>query len=143
MFENMDLFSLLKAAAGVYLIYGAITGRGKFFENEYPKCSREKYLIIMRLACLISGLIIIADGVLGFFAILEGMPVWKDVIFWVGMASIIAVIVLNVALTDRKAMEQARLKQEEEARRNYRHAAFDFEDEQEPEEDASGEGGEE
>ena len=36
-----DMLSLFSLIIGVYLIYAAIVGRGKLYENEYLNCPRE------------------------------------------------------------------------------------------------------
>ena len=40
---EIDVFSLFIPAAGLYLLWIAIFGKGKLLQNEHPKCSPEKY----------------------------------------------------------------------------------------------------
>ena len=40
---QIDLFSLVMPAAGVYLLWNAIFGKAKMLRNEYPKCSPGNY----------------------------------------------------------------------------------------------------
>jgi len=133
---GFDMFALLKVAAGIYLLYGAVRGKGKFFENEYPKCSREKYVLIMRISSVIAGALVVADGVTGMLGVFEAGSTAQLALFWVAIGSVVAIIVINVVLTDRKAMEQARMRSEAEARRSRAHAAFDFEDDAAAKDDA-------
>lgn len=135
MFDNINLFTLLLVAVGIYMVVCAIRGKGKLFENEHTKCSPEDYLKWMRLASFISGLVVIIHGALLVFGVIEDGSTADTVLTWVVLALIIGVVVLNVVLTDRKAMEAERKKQEEEQRNSASknhplHAAFFFDDEE-------------
>ena len=48
-----DMLSLFSLIIGVYLIYAAIVGRGKLYENEYLNCPREQYVKGLRILAAI------------------------------------------------------------------------------------------
>ena len=136
---------LFKVVIAVYLFVAAIRGKGKLIENEYPKCNPKLYKLILRLISTFSGLAILANGVFEFLAgsvYGEGLGLSAEqfstlgtVLWAIGLAGLVALIVVNVVLTDRKAMEAAR-KEEETNRRagnhgDPLHAAFVFDDEDE------------
>ena len=111
------VMAILKVAIGAYLAYMAITGKGKMIQNEYPKCSPKKYMLIMRLISAGSALMILLNAVveaLGYFNLTsltyDQLMTLSNVFWAIGLAALVGMIVVNVALTDKKAMEAAQKK---------------------------------
>ena len=101
---EIDVFSLFIPAAGLYLLWIAIFGKGKLLQNEHPKCSPEKYRFWMRILAAVSGLLLLVKGVLEIFGFL-----------WVlGLIALIGMMAFSVVMTDR---QKAREAAEEEAKK--------------------------
>lgn len=61
-----DMLSLFSLIIGVYLIYAAIVGRGKLYENEYLNCPREQYVKGLRILAAISGVLLTVSNLLEY-----------------------------------------------------------------------------
>ncbi len=136
---------LFKAFIAVYMAISAIRGRGKLIDNQFPKCPPEVYRLVMRLICAFAALVILLNSALEFLSISEygaALPLTQaqyatlNTVLWaVGLVSLIALIVVNILLTDRKALEAARQKQDEARMRvsggDPLRAAFVFDEEEE------------
>lgn len=113
---------IFKAFIAVYLIVGAIRGKGRLIDNEYPKCKPETYRLVMRILCAVTGIIILINSGVEFLAnsaygarlplTVEEYAKLGTVLWAVGLAALLALVVANILLTDRKAAEAARKKQE-------------------------------
>lgn len=129
---NTAFTFIFKAAIVLYMLYVAVLGKGKLLQNDFPKCSPKTYKLIMRLISLATALFVLANGILEYVG---GYDVWAQVMWAIGLAGLIALLVLNIALTDRKALEEARKKEEEARRTSPKNdplrAAFVFDDEEE------------
>lgn len=136
---------LFKVVIAVYLFVAAIRGKGKLIENEYPKCNPKLYKLILRLISTFTGLVILLNAVFEFLAgtaaadgtglTAQQYSTGATVLWALGLAGLVALIVVNIVLTDRKAMEAAR-KQEESGRRAANHGdplhdAFVFDEDEE------------
>ena len=135
---QIDLFSLVMPAAGVYLLWIAIFGKAKMLRNEYPKCSPEKYRFWMRILSAVSGVLLIVKGVLEIFNIAPTGSVLNTVLWVLGLVSLIGLMVFSAVMTDR---EKARAAAEEEAKKRggttvsgtrMPESAFSFEQEETP-----------
>lgn len=141
---------VFKAAIAVYLAVIAIRGKGKVIDNEYPKCKPEVYRLVMRLVSGFAALVILANSVFEFLAgsaygealslTTEQYTALNNVLWALGLVSLLALIVLNIVLSDRKAMEAARKKQEQERLHPTKsndplRAAFVFDDDETDEAD--------
>lgn len=137
---------LFKVAIAVYLLVAAVRGKGKLIDNEFPKCKPAVYRLVMRLISAFAALVILANSAFEFLAGTaygEVLPLTAEqyatintVLWAVGLVALLALIVVNIVLTDRKAMEEARKKQEQERQHPGRggndplRAAFVFDDEE-------------
>ena len=140
MFANFDLFTLFKPVAGLYLlIWCAILGKGKLLRHEHLKCSEEVFRRNMRILCAVSGVILIFSGVVDIIgdiapgAFIDPASVLGWIIWGVGLAALISVMVYSIVMTDhsaaRKAQKEAAEKEQAAARSvKFPSSAFDFED---------------
>ena len=65
-----ELFDVGIALAGIYMLYGAITGKGSLYKTDNVKKGREQsYRKLVRLFCLPGGLLAVAQGLLDYFGI--------------------------------------------------------------------------
>ena len=135
---QIDLFSLVMPAAGVYLLWIAIFGKAKLLRNEYPKCSQEKYRFWMRILSAVSGVLLIVKGVLEIFNIAPTGSILNTILWALGIVSLIGLMAFSAVMTDR---EKARAAAEEEAKKRggttasgtrMPESAFSFEQEETP-----------
>ncbi len=137
---------LFKAIIAVYLFVGAVRGKGKLIDNEFPKCKPETYRLVMRIMCGVTALFVLANSAFEFLSsapayaallpLTAGQYATINTVLWaLGLACLVALVALNIVLTDRKAMERARKQQEGERaagrKRDPLHAAFVFDEEEE------------
>lgn len=121
---------------GVYLIYAAIKGKGKLYENEYLNCPREQYVKGLRILAALSGALLTISNLLEYLGVIDpGSPL--AVVLWAaGLASLIAMMVYSSKKTDRKAAAAGRKTVESAGKKDYDplRAAFVFDDEEEEQE---------
>lgn len=88
-----DMLSLFSLIIGVYLIYAAIVGRGKLYENEYLNCPREQYVKGLRILAAISGVLLTVSNLLEYLGVIAyGSPI--AIALWaLGFASLIVMMV--------------------------------------------------
>ena len=90
-----DMLSLFSLIIGVYLIYAAIVGRGKLYENEYLNCPREQYVKGLRILAAISGVLLTVSNLLEYLGVIAyGSPI--AIALWaLGFASLIVMMVYS------------------------------------------------
>ena len=103
-----DIFALFSLIIGVYLIYAAIAGKGKLYENEYLNCPREQYVKGLRILAAISGVLLTVSNLLEYLGVIGyGSPL--AIALWaVGFISLIVMMVYSSKKTDRKAAAAGR-----------------------------------
>lgn len=111
---EIDLFSLVMPAAGIYLLWVAIFGKAKLLQNEHPKCSPEKYRFWMRILSAAAGVLLIVKGVLEIFGIIETGAFVSGFLWVLGLISLVGLMVFSIVMTDREAARKAA---EEEAKK--------------------------
>lgn len=66
--HSISLFDIIIAAIGLYLIYSAIVGKGKLFQNDFIKEGmEEKNKRIVRITSLIIGIMMLATAAIALF----------------------------------------------------------------------------
>ncbi len=110
---EIDVFSLFIPAAGLYLLWIAIFGKGKLLQNEHPKCSPEKYRFWMRILAAVSGLLLLVKGVLEIFGVVKVGTFLSGFLWVLGLVALIGMMAFSVVMTDR---QKAREAAEEEAK---------------------------
>ncbi len=135
---------IFKAFIAGYLIVGAIRGKGRLIDNEYPKCKPETYRLVMRILCAVTGIIVLINSGIEFLAnssysallplTAQEYAKLGTVVWAIGLVALLALVVANIMLTDRKAAEAARKKQEAERTHSTPNdplrAAFVFDEEE-------------
>ena len=121
-----DMLSLFSLIIGVYLIYAAIVGRGKLYENEYLNCPRE------RILAAISGVLLTVSNLLEYLGVIAyGSPI--AIALWaLGFASLIVMMVYSSKKTDRKAAAAGHKTAASAEKKDYDplRAAFVFDDDE-------------
>jgi uncharacterized membrane-anchored protein len=116
----MDAFMI---GTGVYLLFNAITGKGKIYENNsLKKGMEEKYRKVLRISLFVLSALSILNGV-------STMLNWNKYIsiglFALLMISLVTLMVFTYRMTERSVQPAA------QEPRSRKHPAFDFDDEDE------------
>ena len=85
--QIMPAFLIL---AGVLGLYGAFTGKGIVFKNDYPKGMKEEADKLLRKFCWILGPVALVTGVLDFMGY-----TWA---YWISLGVIVPVVVVYVVM---------------------------------------------
>ena len=104
---EIDVFSLFIPAAGLYLLWIAIFGKGKLLQNEHPKCSPEKYRFWMRILAAVSGLLLLVKGVLEIFGVVKVGTFLSGFLWVLGLVALIGMMAFSVVMTDRQKAREA------------------------------------
>ena len=127
----MDMLSMMQLLIAGYLLYSAITGKGKLYENaNIKKGMEEKYHKMMRLfAWILSPLMLAQIGLEHFGTVQENLTLLtvSQVMFGGVTIAIIALVVVTVRMTDRSRARYP--KNGAPVRKDGKHAGFDFDDE--------------
>ena len=116
-----------------FAVYVAVLGRGKILENKHLKIEEKKFRTIMRAVALAGAVFTLGNSAIEFF--LYDNATFKVVgsVLWVlGLAALVVMLVLSIVFTDRKAAAEEQRRQDEEMIRKERskmRAAFEFDDE--------------
>ena len=131
----MEFFNLFEICIGIYLLYCGISGKGKYYENQYCKVSQEQYVKIMRVFALVVGVLILVSPVLQLLNVIEASS-WIAWALWlVNMIGIVGMLVAYVRMTDRAKAKAAQGRQPAATEEGHDplRAAFVFDDEDTPE----------
>lgn len=123
-----NLFSVFELIAGVYLLYGAITGKGQIYQNEnIKKGMEEQYHKTIRICCAIVGPIMLTQGVLDYLYVSSPSPALQtatSVLLAASMLGVAVLFFLTIRMTDR-----AKVKRQRQGKSAAPRAAFEFEEE--------------
>lgn len=93
-FQSMNQFmAALIAFTGVMALYYAITGKGKVFENDYPKAMKEEANMFMRKYMWFVGPVALVSGVLELIG--------YDWAYWIGFIIIPSIVVYYILFRRR------------------------------------------
>lgn len=130
---TLNYMPIFKIIIAVYLLYVAVLGRGKILENKHLKIEEKKFRTIMRAVALAGAVFTLGNSAIEFF--LYDNATFKavgSVLWMLGLAALVAMLVLSIVFTDRKAVAEEQRRQDEEMirkERNKMRAAFEFDDE--------------
>lgn len=136
--ESFGIMTMFELVIAVYLLYCAIKGEGKLYENDYLKCSREEYVKGMRrFAVVTGGLMLISSG-LELLKVVDPMSPIGIILWALTFGCIIAMMIYSVKKTDREAANagKATACSQPEKPHDPLRAAFVFDDEEEEAEKA-------
>jgi len=138
--EPFGLMTLFELFIAVYLLYSAVKGDGKLYENEYLNCSREEYVKGMRILALITGLLMLASSGLELLNVVDPVSALGIILWVLTFICIVLMMVYSSKKTDRAAAKADRptAQSHPEKPHDPLRAAFVFDDE-EDEEQAQGE----
>ena len=133
--QSLGLMTIFELFIGVYLIYAAIKGDGKLYENDYLKCSKEEYVKTMRKLAALTGVLMIISGGLELLGVVDPASVAALILWGISFASIIVMMVYSVKKTDREAANAGRPTNQPNSEKPHDplRAAFVFDEEDEEE----------
>ena len=130
---TLNYMPIFKVIIAVYLLYVAVQGRGKILENKHLKIEEKKFRTIMRAVALAGAVFTLGNSAIEFFLYDNAtFKVVGSVLWMLGLAALVAMLVLSIVFTDRKAAAEEQRRQDEEMirkERNKMRAAFEFDDE--------------
>ena len=138
--QSFGIMTMFELFIGIYLIYAAIKGEGKLYENEYLNCSREEYVKGMRILALITGLLMLASSGLELLNVVDPVSALGIILWVMTFICIVLMMVNSVKKTDRAAAKAGKSTAQSHPEKPHDplRAAFVFDDE-EDEEQAQGE----
>lgn len=131
------MFSLLQLLIGVYLLYCAISGRGKVLENDFLKVPREEYVKKLRILSAVSGTILTVTSLLEYLGVIVPGSTIGWITWGLGLASILPMMVYSSKSTDKEAARAGKptgkSAENAGAKKDPLHDAFVFDEEEAPE----------
>ena len=95
--QSYDFMLYFNIFIAIYLLYYAIKGTGKIYENEYPKEVKEAHAKFLRKFCWIVGIAMLVLTVLELMYTELVFLAWIEIGF-VGAAVIIYIVVAHIKL---------------------------------------------
>lgn len=128
--QSVSLFDIVMFVIGLYLLYSAISGRGRIFDAEFVKEGMEaKYKKAMRISCLAAAVIMIAAGVVSALDGFGKLQTVSMILFGLLCAVFVAAIIWTGKYVDKNAKREA---QQQPGGGTLRapKAAFEFDDDE-------------
>lgn len=128
--QSVSLFDIVMFVIGLYLLYSAISGRGRIFDAEFVKEGMEaKHKKAMRISCLAAAVIMIAAGVVSALDGFGKLQTVSMILFGLLCAVFVAAIIWTGKYVDKNAKREA---QQQPGGGTLRapKAAFEFEDDE-------------
>ena len=128
--QSVSLFDIVMFVIGLYLLYSAISGRGRIFDAEFVKEGMEaKHKKAMRISCLAAAVIMIAAGVVSALDGFGKLQTVSMILFGLLCAVFVAAIIWTGRYVDKNAKREA---QQQPGGGTLRapKAAFEFDDDE-------------
>lgn len=128
--QSVSLFDIVMFVIGLYLLYSAISGRGRIFDAEFVKEGMEaKHKKAMRISCLAAAVIMIAAGVVSALDGFGKLQTVSMILFGFLCAVFVAAIIWTGKYVDKNAKREA---QQQPGGGTLRapKAAFEFDDDE-------------
>lgn len=128
--QSVSLFDIVMFVIGLYLLYSAISGRGRIFDAEFVKEGMEaKHKKAMRISCLAAAVIMIAAGVVSALDGFGKLQTVSMILFGLLCAVFVAAIIWTGKYVDKNAKREAQ-QQPGGGTRRAPKAAFEFDDDE-------------
>ena len=128
--QSVSLFDIVMFVIGLYLLYSAISGRGRIFDAEFVKEGMEaKHKKAMRISCLAAAVIMIAAGVVSALDGFGKLQTVSMILFGLLCAVFVTAIIWTGKYVDKNAKREA---QQQPGGGTLRapKAAFEFDDDE-------------
>lgn len=127
--QSVSLFDIVMFVIGLYLLYSAVSGRGRIFDAEFVKEGMEtKHKKAMRISCLAASIIMIAAGVVSALDGYGKLQTVSMILFGLLCAVFIAAIVWTGKYINKDAKREAQ--QSGGSTQRAPKAAFEFDDDE-------------
>lgn len=90
--SSMNMMMIFDVFIAVYLLYYAIRGEGRFYENDFPKAMQEDYHKLQRRFCWITGVPMLVLSVLEYM--FSYRSVWSYVVIGYGLTCVIVYVII-------------------------------------------------
>lgn len=128
--QSVSLFDIVMFVIGLYLLYSAISGRGRIFDAEFVKEGMEaKHKKAMRISCLAAAVIMIAAGVVSALDGFGKLQTVSMILFGLLCAVFVAAIIWTGKYVDKNAKREAQQQPGGSTLRAPK-AAFEFDDDE-------------
>lgn len=128
--QSVSLFDIVMFVIGLYLLYSAISGRGRIFDAEFVKEGMEaKHKKAMRISCLAAAVIMIAAGVVSALDGFGKLQTVSMILFGLLCAVFVAAIIWTGKYVDKNAKREAQ-QQPGGGTPRAPKAAFEFDDDE-------------
>ena len=128
--KSVSLFDIVMFVIGLYLLYSAISGRGRIFDAEFVKEGMEaKHKKAMRISCLAAAVIMIAAGVVSALDGFGKLQTVSMILFGLLCAVFVAAIIWTGKYVDKNAKREAQQQPGGGVPRAPK-AAFEFDDDE-------------
>lgn len=128
--QSVSLFDIVMFVIGLYLLYSAISGRGRIFDAEFVKEGMEaKHKKAMRISCLAAAVIMIAAGVVSALDGFGKLQTVSMILFGLLCAVFVAAIIWTGKYVDKNAKREAQQQPGGGVLRAPK-AAFEFDDDE-------------
>lgn len=106
---KIEFADILLLAVAAYVLVEAIRGKGSLFKEDFIKEDKlDQFRKLMRLVCFVVAIVLIAAAVLSiFFSYIDGMTTVRYVLFGIGLAGLISMVVINNVFTDKEKRAKA------------------------------------
>lgn len=105
--SSMNMMVIFDVFIAVYLLYYAVKGEGKLYENDFPKAMQEEHRKLLRKFCWITGTPMLVLSVLEY--IYSYRSVWSYIVIGYGLACVaVYVIIFRVRFGKYLHPEKAR-----------------------------------
>ena len=95
-----EMFDAFVVFSGIYMLVGAVTGKGSLFKTDrIKKGMEEKYLRFMRGFCVVGGLLGLATGALDYLKLAP----YSTILFVAFAVFVVSGAVVMARFTDRAA----------------------------------------
>lgn len=90
--SSMNLMVIFDLFIAVYLLYYAIKGDGKLYENDFPAAMQEEHRSLLRKFCWIAGVPMAVLSVLEY--VYSYRSVWAYIVIGYGLACVVVYIII-------------------------------------------------
>ena len=90
--SSMNLMVIFDLFIAAYLLYYAIKGEGKLYENDFPKAMQEEHTKLLRKFCWIAGIPMLVLSILEY--VYSYRSIWAYIVIGYGLACVIVYIII-------------------------------------------------
>ncbi|MBD5560451.1 MAG: hypothetical protein HDQ87_08890 [Clostridia bacterium] len=90
--SSMNMMVIFDVFIAVYLLYYAIKGDGKLYENDFPKAMQEEHRSLLRKFCWITGVPMLVLSVLEYMYSYRSM--WSYIVIGYGLTCVVVYVIV-------------------------------------------------